>query len=126
MSKYAFTELSDMVLKGEKDGWERYDIPKSMDKRQGRCFELSAKFAIANPSWDVVRATLYPRLGPFADQIYFHGFAVKDDKVYDPIWDEVVDKDRYYKYFDITDEHRYTESDACVKMLKTKNYGPWE
>jgi hypothetical protein len=101
-------------------------IPTSQEERQGRCFELSTRFVMDNPDWEAVHATLYPRLGNFKDQIYFHGFAQRGNFVYDPVFDTLNNKDRYYKYYSITDVRKYSQDEVLKNSLKTRNYGPWE
>lgn len=95
-------------------------------QRQGKCYEYAARFIIDNEGWDLVHATLYPRMGPFEDKIYFHGFAVKDNTVYDPVFNDFYDKDSYYKYYSITDERKFERYSAMKRLYKERNYGPWE
>jgi uncharacterized membrane protein YgcG len=98
----------------------------TVQQRQGRCFEIAARFVMDNQDWTLVHATLYPRIGPFEDKIFFHGFAENGKIVYVPIHDKFFDRTSYYKYYSITDERKYDGETAIMRMLNKRNYGPWD
>jgi hypothetical protein len=121
---YAFTGLEDM--REDPPKCDRYSIPKNQIERNGRCFELAARFVMDNPDWEIVHATLYPRIGNFADQIYFHSYAQKGNIIFDPVFNQFYNADKHAKYYNTTDKRVYNSKVAIKKMLKSGNYGPWE
>jgi hypothetical protein len=121
---YAYNGLSEMKVDAPKV--DRSNIPKNDIERQGRCFELAGRFVMDNPDWDVVHATLYPRLGNFGDSIYFHGYAQKDKIIFDPVFNQFFNADKHEKYYTTTDKRIYDHATAMKMMLKSGNYGPWE
>lgn len=94
--------------------------------RQGRCYELAARFVLKNHDWELVHATLFPRTGQFEDFPYFHAYAIKGDTVYDAVLDKFYTKKEYYLYFTPHDEISYKIGDVCKNMYKLKTYGAWE
>lgn len=104
----------------------RVRIPKHPRERQGRCYELSAQFMFDNEDWILVHATLYPRLGKFADREYKHAFVEQDWVLFDPVFNKFYVKEQYYEYNRVTDAKKYTIDEMCKMMLKKKTYGDWE
>ena len=121
---YSWHELKDMREEAPK-GINTKSVPKDPDSRQGKCFELSSQFVMDNKDWNVVHATLYPRLGQWANKIYFHSYAEKGNTIFDPVFNTFYTKDRYEKYYSITDRREYSQAQAMKSMLKSGNYGPW-
>ena len=121
---HAYKGLSEMKVDAPKV--DRNSIPKNGIERQGRCFELAARFVMDNPDWDIVHATLYPRLGQFADRIYFHGYAQKGTVIFDPVFNQFFNAEKHEKYYTTTDKRIYNQATAMKMMLKSENYGPWE
>jgi len=101
-------------------------IPQNAMERQGQCFELGTKFQWDNPDWNLVHATLYPRMGPFENEVYFHCYAEKGDAVYDPVFGALYNRGSYEKYYSISDKRSYTSKEAMNWMMKTKVFGSWE
>ncbi len=116
-----FDEISDMTLP-----YNASPVIIPTESRQGKCYELTGQFVMANPDWDLVHATLFPKLGQFANKPYFHAFAVKGNEVYDTVFDKFFDKKKYYAYYSLTDEHRYDNKTAMKRMFSTQHYGPWD
>jgi len=120
----AYNDLNEMKVEPVK--CDRASIPKNQNERQGNCFQLSAQFQMDNPDWVVTHATLYPRLGNFADKIYFHSYNEKDGVIFDPVFNEFYDSGKYEKYYSTTDKRSYTQKQSMKHMLKTGQYGPWQ
>jgi hypothetical protein len=98
----------------------------SPQQRQGFCFRLAANFVADNPGWELCHATLYPRIGPFENKIYFHGYAEKEGVIYDPVFNRFFNKEVYHKYYSTTDIRTYSRDKMLKRMLKEKNWGPWD
>ena len=94
--------------------------------RQGNCYEMAAKFVQDNPDWELVHATLYPRLGRFADKVFLHAFAQKDDVVFDGVAGKFLPKAGYYRHYSITDARTFTVGQAFKKMVQTRHWGAWD
>jgi DNA topoisomerase-1 len=95
-------------------------------ERRGLCYEMAAKFVTDNPDWKVVHATLYPQIGNFENSVYFHGFAEKDNVVFDPVFNKFYDKGAYYKYYAITDARSFSVAQVYKQMSKTRRWGAWD
>lgn len=120
----AYTDLDEMKVDPIKCNLS--SIPKNQLERQGNCFQLSTQFLMDNPDWVVTHATLYPRLGNYADKTYFHSYLEKDDVIFDPVFNEFYDSGKYEKYYTISDKRTYNQKQAMKHMLKSGQYGPWE
>ncbi len=115
------------MLRTKNAGIDFSAIPENREDRDGNCYELSARFTMANTEWKVVHATLYPNAGPFKDKPFPHAFCeLNDTLVYDPVFDRFYLSGRYYKFTRVTNPRKYSVTEATKEMLRTKMYGPWE
>lgn len=102
-------------------------IPENREDRDGNCYELAAHFVMANTEWKVVHATLYPRDGNFKDKAFPHAFCeLNESIVYDPIFDKMYTREKYYDFARVTNPRKYSVHEAAKFILKTKCYGAWE
>jgi hypothetical protein len=99
-------------------------IPQS--GREGQCYILSGSFVLDNPGWTLTHATLYPRGGPFDNQVYFHAFAERGGMVFDTVIGSFFDKKEYYNYFSATDIRNYSNSEVRKHVLESGHWGSWE
>lgn len=115
------------IRKSEPDDIKKLNRDTSLlMQRQGKCFELSGRFVIDNKGWELVHATTYPRIGSFANKIYFHGFAQRGNTVYDVVFDKFYDKIDYYDHYSISDIRKYSRDATLKRALRTRNWGPWD
>lgn len=94
--------------------------------RTGLCYEMAARFVMDNPDWKVVHATLFPRVGDFANSVYLHGFAEKGSVVFDGVHGRFFDREAYYKYYDIMDVRTFDHTTMNKKLLQIRQWGAWD
>lgn len=101
-------------------------VVKDYGPRTGLCYEMAARFVRDNPTWSVVHATLYPQIGDFVNSVYLHGFAEKDNVIFDPVVNAFYDRESYYKYYAITDVRKFSATQARRLMGRTRHWGSWD
>lgn len=101
-------------------------VVRDYGQRQGNCYEMAAKFVQDNPSWTLTHATLYSRIGKFADKVYFHAFAEKEGMLFEPNVAKFFPRDAFYRYYSITDARHFSGTDLYKNMLRTGHWGAWD
>ena len=93
---------------------------KRIRKRQQRCYELSDRVILDNPSWILVH------LNVFNGAIRIdHAWLEKDGVVYDPVLDAFFDKMKLYAIVTPKDIKKYNQKQAARIICGTKKHGPW-
>jgi len=101
------------------------DIPSSVDRRTGRCYELAGVFQQNNEAWTVVHAITRPPVGPWAGKDFDHAFAERDGVVFDPVFAEFFPLEEFYAIYGVTDARKYDSKTAARLLLKENLWGPW-
>lgn len=107
---------------------------KGLRNRKGRCYELAYRGLMqaansAKSSAVVVHgevngpSDLAPRTGHA--WIEYSGDSGFDLLAYDPVKDETMPADEYYRKVKPNHVSRYAPIDAGRMVAKTKHYGPW-
>jgi len=91
--------------------------------RKKRCYELTWKFVLGNPTWDLVHAVIFvPPMGvPIP-----HAFAMREERIYDSVDNKFYKKMEYLDHFSVQNVRCYSSLEAARCCASTKSYGPWE
>jgi hypothetical protein len=112
-----------------------------LNDRLGRCFELSTKYVMSHPDWNLINAVISDkRFG--SDNTLAHAWCEKGEMAYDPVLDKewpiqvmyslygVVDYkyNPYKKKVGVPETLKVTYTSAEMYKLVTKfgTYGPWD
>jgi hypothetical protein len=87
--------------------------------RAHRCFELSGRGALNDPSWTLVHGSIY---GP---NNIAHAWLTKDGVVYDTVIDRYMTEIEYAEKFNAVSERSYELKEATPLLLKQGHWGPW-
>ena len=94
-------------------------VPR-LRKRAGRCYELACKGQSQAPSWTLVHGWLDygPAIG--------HAWLEKEGNVFCPTSDAVFTIPAYYALHHARVIAKFSRIQACVCLIKSNHYGPWE
>ncbi len=93
-------------------------------KRTGRCFELSGRGQMHDPSWTLIHGHVAFQPG-FGEVLIAHAWLEKRGTVYDATLDRAFTAEQYAsEYFAIADK-RYSYAQAAKQALRTRHWGPW-
>ena len=91
--------------------------------RKKRCYELTVKFVLNNPTWDVVHAIIFPP--EFLIPIPIpHAFAIREDIIYDSVDNKFYKTTEYINYLSAQLMRYYSSMDVARCLTSTKRYGP--
>lgn len=85
--------------------------------RQGRCFELSLKGQLLDPSWTLVHGSIFGWIG--------HAWLIKDGTVYDPVLDQYLTQIENGQMREAVVERTYQLKEAAGLCASAGHYGPW-
>jgi hypothetical protein len=105
-------------------------------RTDGDCYEVAAKLVALDdvfPGYLVCHGTATGR-GPIAGQRFGHAWIEGELSGTPVVFDfsnglkTIVPRGTYYRLGEINPDEvrRYTAKEACVLMLKTGHFGPWE
>jgi len=106
--------------------WENDEDEKEpIDKRLGRCYELSGKYVMHHDGWELVHGLL---VNPFASghPKMEHAWVEKGNEVFDPVMHKIWPKDVYYSLFKVKVHKKFSQREVFQITDKTGNWGPWE
>jgi|SRR5579862_9324213 len=109
----------------ENDEDDEETVPSEIDKRLGRCYELSGRYAIRNSGWTLVHGEL---TNPFVKghPKILHAWVEKGDEIFDPVMNKTWPKDVYESLFKARVIKKFTQREVFQITDKTGNWGPWE
>jgi len=82
-------------------------LPESFDERNGNCISLSINFEGLNHDWELVSAT---EIEPSTSILFSHMFNEKDNIVFDPVLGKFYEKEKYYKFYSVSNITKYNAS----------------
>lgn len=89
----------------------------------GRCYELSFKYLISHPDWQLVHGYITSKWYPY--QTIDHAWCIKDDTIYDVIYKEEFPIQLYKGLFNCEVEKIYSYDEAMQKYEKSGHCGCW-
>lgn len=100
-------------------------IPTDIDKRLGRCYELSGRYVIRHHGWTLVHGTL---INPFimGHPKLPHAWCEKGNEILDPVMNKIWPKDVYEGLFKAKIHKKFTQKEVLQLTDKHGNWGPWE
>lgn len=96
------------------------DSLKRIRQRQKRCFELSDRVILDNPSWTLVHSNVFN-----GAMRIDHSWLEKDDVVYDPVLNVFFDKMKLYAIVTPSNIKKYDRKQVVEIICGTKKHGPW-
>jgi hypothetical protein len=90
--------------------------------RAGRCFELSGRYQIDDPTWTLVHGTLY---SAEFDICYGHAWLKRDGWVYDAVQNETFCAEEYATRFGAEEIGSFSYREAARAVLDSGRWGPW-
>lgn len=94
-----------------------------INKRLGRCFELSYEFCLNHSDYKLVHGTITNK---FNNVTIHHAWCEKDDMVYDAVQDLELPKIAYEGLYQCKVEYAYSFMEFTDWVNKTRTTGPWE
>jgi hypothetical protein len=90
--------------------------------RRGRCFELSGRYQLDDPSWALVHGTIRtPTWGRFP-----HAWLKRDGWVYDSVLNRSYKVATYTRLFDARVWATYAVRDAAKVVVAAGHWGPFD
>jgi hypothetical protein len=95
-------------------------------KRRGRCYELAATAMLDEPEadhWKLVHGAVWAHiLVQYMDHAWI---ALPDGRVYDPVFHEYFEAQRYAERYHAIPAHKYSREGMVAHMNRTGHYGSW-
>lgn len=97
---------------------------ENFEDRLGKCYELSGRYVIDHGGVTLVHGRITDKFctGLTID----HAWIEENENVYDPVLDTEFPKFLYYELFNAEARNAYSQTKACVHMLRTEHFGPWD
>jgi len=94
----------------------------------GMCYPFANKFIRSLPKGVddraiLVHGTVYNTL---LDRSFPHAWVELDGKIYDNVFTEGIDKERWEEFLVPSNTKTYTWHESVRRMLDTGHHGPWE
>jgi hypothetical protein len=92
--------------------------------RARRCFELSGRYQMQDPTWTLVHGTV--RYVVWGDESrYAHGWLKRDGWIYDAVLNESFRADEYVSRFAAEELATFTDKEIADAMHTFGHWGPW-
>ena len=111
---------------------------KGINRRLGRCYELSGRYVLCHRDWLLVHGRVSVAAFPAEegddrppsrngiDFAISHAWCEKGDLVYDPVLDRTYPSAEYYARLAAGVCAKYTHEEMCEKMIRVKVWQPWD
>lgn len=93
--------------------------------RLGKCYQLSWQYISKHSGERGIKLVHGFISEPGNDRVIDHAWIEYKDKVFDPVMDQELPKDVYYRLFDVEVSKTYNSIESNKKAVETGVYGPW-